>query len=174
MNPSVVRDLLSDALAKLMRVDGVLFERNVSERCICARVAFHLQNLVLAHDAEGNWSVDVEFNRDTHRNPKLLAELAGCANRFTADGRAYVTPDLILHRRGPAGPNIFVAEVKTAVNRESRDCDRRRIEAFCRHYHYTQGALIEFETRSDRSVACGLTWYTAGGWEACVVLSEVI
>lgn len=53
--------------------------------------------------------MDVEYNREGEaREPKQLGLDAACANRLDLQGRAYVVPDLIVHQRGPAGPNLFL------------------------------------------------------------------
>ena len=62
-------------------------------------------------------------------------------------------PDIIVHRRGPEGPNLLVIEVKKTTNPCPRNCDRLRLHAFCGQLHYRFGALIEFETRREHAAA---------------------
>ena len=59
-------------------------------------------------------------------------------------------PDVIVHSRGPEGPNILVLELKKTSNPEGHDCDFRRVEALRREFRYRFGALIECETQKRR------------------------
>ncbi len=153
MNRAALQPLVEHALDLLRRHDAHLFEQNVSERCLAARLAHHLQ-LVLPE-----WSVDVEYNRDgAERAPKQLGLDEICANRRSLDGRAYVTPDLIVHRRGAAGPNLLVAELKKSSNPIDRGCDRARVSAFREQYGYRHGAIVELETREGRPPTVNMTW----------------
>lgn len=172
MTREELADQLVHAFERLLAVDSDLLMRANSERCLAARIAHHLQNGIDQTPGLGNWAVDVEFNRQgAGQDPKLLGLPEECAKYVTPAGQAYVTPDIIIHRRGAAGPQLFVAEVKKTGNRASRDCDRRRIEAFCASFHYRYGALVELETRSGRSLDARLVWYTNRIWEAPVSLA---
>jgi len=44
--------------------------------------------------------------------PKRLDLQEDCANYRDEHGESLVVPDVIVHRRGPEGPNILVLEVK--------------------------------------------------------------
>lgn len=77
-------------------------ETNLGERCIAARLAFHLQRVF------PEYHVDVEYNR-TGDTPKRLDVPARCANSLDDEGRALVVPDIIVHLRGPDGPNLLWA-----------------------------------------------------------------
>lgn len=122
--------------------DRHLLEFNLSERCIASRLALYLQ------DEFPEFNVDIEYNRDG-ATPKRLGLPEGCAN-FNEDGEALVVPDVIVHRRGHAGPNVLVLELKKTTNPEPRDCDRERVRALREQLGYEFGALIECETRRDR------------------------
>lgn len=61
------------------------------------------------------YTVDIEHNRDGDI-PKRLGLPPECANYRNTDGEALAVPDVIVHRRGPDGPNILVLELKkTAI-----------------------------------------------------------
>jgi hypothetical protein len=94
-----------------------LLENDLSERCIASRLAMYLQAEFL------DYSVDVEYNRHGYI-PKKLGLPDECANYWDELGRAFVVPDIIVHRRGSDGPNILVFEVKKTTNRNSRACDQ--------------------------------------------------
>ncbi len=145
-----VQRRLNAALERLAREDGYLFENNLGERCIAARLAMYLQAEFPEHN------VDAEYNRDGDI-PKHLGLNDDCANYRDENGQMLVVPDVIVHRRGVEGPNILVLEVKKTSNPAPRDCDRARIRAFCRQYEYEFGALIECETRRGRDAAVHVT-----------------
>lgn len=159
-------EILHSSLSRVMTLDADLLVRDNSERCITSRLAHHMQNAIDSKFAGSIWLVDVEFNRQGEGDDsKLLGDLQGCATKFTAGGQALVVPDLIVHDRRVPGRNLFIAEVKKTTNDEPRDCDRRRVEAFRRHYRYEFGAFIEFESRSGRAPAASVCWYCGGVWE---------
>jgi hypothetical protein len=110
MDESEVRRKLEDALRRLAADDRHLLENDLSERCIASRLAMYLQ------PDFRDWAVDVEYNRDGD-TPKRLGLPKECANYVNQAGEALVVPDVIVHRRGPAGPNMLVLELKKTTNR---------------------------------------------------------
>ena len=154
MNLEEITLIIEDSLNMLLKVDTHLFLNDISERSLCARWMFHLQNLM------PEWDVDVEYNRDGH-DPKRLGLDEACANRFDSNGMSFVVPDLIIHKRGPEGPNLLVAEVKKTTNLKSRNCDHKRVVAFCNEFGYRYGAVIELETRVDHEPSFQIShWYS--------------
>ena len=143
MEPARTRALLEDALRRIVCDDRHLLENDLSERCIAARLAMYLQQVFPEH------SVDVEYNRDG-ADPKMLNIPEGCANYHDRRGRAFVVPDVIVHRRGRNGPNLLVLELKKTSNPDGAGCDRMRVRAFRAQLGYSFGALIECETRRGR------------------------
>lgn len=115
MKPEAVKARLLDALHILVERDSYLFENNLSERCITARLAMYLQN------AFQEFSVDVEYNRKGHE-PKALKKLPQECGKQTKDGEFLVFPDIIVHRRGPEGPNLLAIELKKTTNPERDSC----------------------------------------------------
>jgi hypothetical protein len=144
------RRRLDTALEKLVQEDAYLLVNNLGERCISARLAMDLQEEFPDHH------VDAEFNRDGGI-PKQLGLHDECANYVNENGQSLVVPDVIVHRRGPDGPNILVLEVKKTSNPVPRRCDSRRIHAFCEQFGYEFAALIECETRRHREPAVRVT-----------------
>jgi hypothetical protein len=140
MKEEEVRERLQASLDLLTKYDLYLLEHDLSERCIASRLAMHLQNLF------GEFFVDVEYNRVGAR-PKSLELPEECANYRNENGESLVVPDVIVHRRGPEGPNLLVLEMKKTTNREPRECDQMRIRAFREQLKYDHAALIECETR---------------------------
>jgi hypothetical protein len=144
---------LNNALRRLTDNDRYLLEFDLSERCIASRLALYLQNEFPEH------AVDVEYNRDG-AVPKRLGLPEECANYRNPNGEALAVPDVIVHRRGPEGPNILVLELKKTTNRDPRDCDRARVCALREQMGYSFGALIECETRQDQAPAISISeWF---------------
>lgn len=143
MEEEDVRTRLAAALERVAEQDRHLLEVDVSERCIASRLAMYLQEQFPEHH------VDVEYNRDAD-TPKKLGLPEECANYWDQDGRAFVVPDVIVHRRGADGPNILVLELKKTTNQRPRNCDLARVQAFKNQFGYAYGALIECETRKGR------------------------
>lgn len=148
MGEQEVRQILETALHRLETDDRHLLENDLSERCIAARLAMYLQP---AFQPAG-WSVDVEYNRAGDIAKRLVLGQE-CAHRLNRDGEALAVPDVIVHQRGPHGPNLLVLEMKKTSNPAPRDCDRLRVEAFRAQLGYKFGALIECETRKNRNPA---------------------
>ena len=140
MEEEDVRARLVSALEMVAERDLYLLHVDISERCIASRLAMYLQQQFPEHH------VDIEYNRDAD-TPKKLGLPEECANFWDSEGRAFVVPDVIVHRRGAGGPNILVLELKKSTNLTPRDCDSSRVQAFKDQFNYAFGALIECETR---------------------------
>jgi len=153
MEPSLIRDALVRALGALNRNDRHLLVHDLSERCIASRLALHMQ-------AEfTSYYVDVEYNR-MGIEPKRLGLPSTCANALDANGQALVVPDIIVHRRGPEGPNPLVVELKKRSSSAGLNCDRLRVEAFVTQLGYRSGAVIECDTQAAVDSSASLAfWY---------------
>jgi hypothetical protein len=73
------------------------------------------------------------------------------------DGRSLVVPDIIVHTRGGAGPNLLVLELKKSTNPEGPECDRRRVPAFVSQLGYSYGALVACETKAHHNNVAKVT-----------------
>lgn len=136
MKSPEIKKRLKEALAQVDRDDGTLLQADASERCIVGRLAIQLQRLF------PEFVVDVEYNRDSAAPKQFPKRMP----RSTGNGRR-VFPDVVIHQRGPAGPNLLVLEVKKTTNREALGSDQRRVQSFIDQYGYRYGALILCETR---------------------------
>jgi hypothetical protein len=153
VRPAEVRERLDKGVQILNELDKYLLEKDLSERCIAARLAMYLQPLFQS------LIVDVEYNR-AGDIPKRLALPDECANFRDAEGRSLVVPDIIVHKRGPTGPNLLVIELKKTTNPDSPACDRKRVPAFVSQLHYECGAVVVCETRTGYDHAADVTdWY---------------
>ena len=155
MEEQDVAGRLDRAVRKLNESDLYLLEKDLSERCIAARLAMYLQNEFRDHN------VDVEYNRagDVAKRVPLSQQ---CAKRWNREGEALAVPDVIVHQRGEAGPNVLVLELKKTSNPEGWDCDRERVVLFREHLHYEFAALIECETRVGENIGVRIAeWHSA-------------
>jgi hypothetical protein len=156
MTPAELQRALFDALEELIAKDSYLLEHDLSERCIAARLSLYLQPRC------EKYAVDVEYNRKGD-SCKRLGLSDDCANYRDANGESLVVPDLIVHARGAAGPNLLVVELKKTSNTAGRGCDRERVHAFLQSLGYHCGALVECETRHGRAPCTRVEWYVADG-----------
>ena len=153
MEEDEVNERLKRAVVRLAHEDRYLLEKDLSERCIAARLAMYMQDEFRDH------KVDVEYNRDGD-TPKRLDLPEECANYKNRDGEALVVPDVVVHCRGSEGPNVLVLELKKVSNPVGLDCDRERVLAFRAQLRYQFGALIVCETRAGRKHHVGIEeWF---------------
>lgn len=149
MRRTQVAERLERAMRTLEANDRHLLENDLSERCISARLAMYLQQEFPEH------AVDVEYNR-VGDAPKRLGLPEECANYRNRNGESLAVPDVIVHTRGPAGPNILVLELKKTTNPSPRNCDQQRVRSFRAQLRYEFGALIECETRPGRAAGVSI------------------
>lgn len=124
------KEIIGIALDILYRTEYTLIERKVHERTIAARLMLHLQHIL------PEWHVDVEFNREDEQNPKHDS------------GGKLIVPDIIIHRRGPHGPNLAVILMKGFWNNESRDDDKNAAIKIKKKHKYEFAFFIELKEKS--------------------------
>lgn len=136
MSQSPVQDIVVAALDRMKTHDAQLFRINVSERTLTHRLAVYLEA------AFEGWHVDCEYNRDGDI-PKSLQ---------TKRGRKRVLPDIIVHKRGPKGPNLLVIEAKKSsdLTMKNKNSDYIKLRAYKDELQYSHTAFIVFCT--DESV----------------------
>ncbi len=140
MDAEDVKRRLDCALMEVLQSDRYLLESDAGERSIAARLAMYLQNQF------PEYKVDADYNR-AGTMPKRLNLPPECAGYRNEDDQSLAVPDVIVHQRGPAGPNLLVLELKKTTNRDKGACDRIRLRAFREQLNYHYGALIVCETR---------------------------
>lgn len=89
---TVLYNLIKETIDLFNDEDKHLLINDLSERCICSRFAFHLQNKILRIPKYQDYFVDVEYNRGANGKdyePKRLS-----------DNKNPITVDLIVHKRG--------------------------------------------------------------------------
>lgn len=147
----IIHDILIPSLKKLYEVDFWNIEIGVSERNICARLAYHMENIMREYDEThsdslfNDYYVDVEYNRMGN----------GCLKRYeTPNGQSqYMVSDLLIHSRG-CMCNYLAVEMKRKGNRKGVIRDKERLRGLvlpnlqdssnqCVH-NTLVGAFIEF------------------------------
>ena len=103
---------IATAMEILERRDRELLSNDDNERAVAHRLAVYLEQQL----ADDFWHVDCEFTRQgTARDHKDVGSSLPLLPPSKKNGnRTLVRPDIIVHRRGPDGPNLLVIEVKPA------------------------------------------------------------
>lgn len=122
-----VKQQIETALQRVLERDKDLLVDAASERCISHRIAVYLEE----HYQYPEWNVDVEFNRmGVGRNPKEVEKTKLLPPSKGSDG-ARVFPDIIVHKRGPNGPNLVAIEVKPVHGpKEEIERDRDKLQQY--------------------------------------------
>lgn len=154
------REKVLRAIEKFEASDKYLLEKNLSERCIAARLALYMQQ-----DFADDYKVDVEYNRHGMAVKRLLLD-ERYRDSEDENGNSIAVPDIIVHKRGEDGPNLLILELKkTTTNTKNRGLrDKARVEAFIEQIGYEQGGLIECQTRSGQDPSITIVnWMGAEG-----------
>lgn len=136
------KDYLKRAIAQIIEKDRYLLRVGVNERCISARLAMYLRDVLQADHPE--YDVDVEYNRHG-RDTKHLHDLLwarNCPRNRDDDGGQRVLPDVIVHQRENNDANLLIIEMKKSPNRYGLESDRLRIKAFRDQLRYNFGARL--------------------------------
>ncbi len=128
MKNNKMKEIIEHALEILYRTEKDLINEKVHEQTISARLMLHLQHLL------PDWDVDVEYNRQgDKREPKTDSN---------SDKRK---PDIIIHRRGPKGPNLAVILVKCEWNTEPRENERTTAHRIKKKHNYQTAFMLEIK-----------------------------
>lgn len=121
----VYNDLVSifkSANRNLLEEDSILFEKNVSERCVCGALMLHLEK-ALRGTPYSSYNIDIEYNRVSVGNAKRI-------HKNNNNDNWGITPDLIVHGRGNyiEQDNLIALEMKKS-NRgnKKKEEDKRRL-----------------------------------------------
>jgi hypothetical protein len=148
MTRTDVAERLQRAIQKLTDRDLELLRRDVNERSITHRLGTYMQ------EEFPEWDVDCEYNRKDF-NAKKLDFYPNQSATDDTDART-VFPDIIVHKRGPAGPNLLVVEAKKIKDRRQngQDTDRRKLRAFNgdSDLKYEHAVFLQFRTGKDARV----------------------
>lgn len=145
MNERAIKDVLIRALHDLVNEDSYLLDISASERSICHRLAVHLSSQAEFRE----FNVDCEFNRDGDV-PKAFG---------IGRGRRRIFPDIIVHKRGPRGPNLLVLEMKIGSSRTARD--EEKVRSYVNEFGYKVGLSVVVPRRARGTFK--LKWYARSG-----------
>lgn len=122
--------LLNKAIHNLYVYDIRNIIMDVSEPNLCARLAYHLENLMREHDVtdkskefEGYY-VDVEFNRMEKSDGNFIKKQVLYDNQLHS-----VLCDLLIHSRDAKQCNLLALEMKKEGNLQGVDTDKKRLMA---------------------------------------------
>jgi len=132
----VVRQTLLQAILTTHNTDTRLFIDHTHERSIMFHVG---RRLACEVDTwPGDWSVDLEYNRDRGAVKR--------GNTFSGEQAKRILPDLMIHHRGRQGPhhNLLVLEAKLAVSDPGRREDHEKLAGIVEKYNYRHAVYLEF------------------------------
>lgn len=128
MRNIIINDVLIPSLKMLYHIDYNNIRYGVSERNVCARLAFHMENVMRWYDKNNSkklfhdYFADVEYNRMGDGKKKYFEN--------SLKRPQYMVSDLLIQSRG-AKRNFLAVEMKRygTYMIESRDEDRKRLRS---------------------------------------------
>lgn len=121
----VIIQILKKAIERLYLCDRHIIRSKVSERCVCARLAYHLECLLKKRDYCKffcGYYVDVEYDR-MGSDPKLIG-----------DSTKRHVCDLLIHSRGcKERDNLLALEMKVHNNYSNIKSDYLRLSNIVQH-----------------------------------------
>lgn len=126
----LVVGVILSALERLRARDQYLIDKGTHECALTHRLAVYLEQSPLLRD----WHVDCEYNRMWKLDELQPKELHG----------RRIRPDIIVHRRGPRGPNLLALEAKLRAGRGD-EYDREKLEGLRQDpFRYACTAFVTF------------------------------
>ena len=119
-----INAIFQDSFLSFQTLEKSLVDSQVSERCLCARLALHLE-LKARKRGGSNYFADVEYNRNKGKKKTLInqeyKEITICC-------------DLLLHSRGKHNPdNLIAIEMKkSGRNKQETFDDFERLKVLTR------------------------------------------
>lgn len=144
---SIINDILIPSLKRLYEKDYFNIRIGVSERNICARLAYHMETIMHENDNFRDYFADVEYNR---KNDGTIKHSEGYKKVSLL-----MVSDLIVHKRN-ADNNLLAVEMKRWNNPKKREHDRFRLKSVVSSpeegkddcvYDTTLGAFIIYSTQ---------------------------
>lgn len=129
------------ALSEFICKEQFLLENDINERTLTHKLAEYLQKYF------PDYNVDCEYNR-MMQNEDYVKKTLKLPTEQTVEisdiTQRTVYPDIIIHRRGNNNNNLLVIEVKKSANRNNKDFDSWKLEAFTTQLNYRLGLYLEF------------------------------
>ncbi len=126
----LVLHLLNKAIHDLYVYDKRNIQMDVSEPNLCARLAYHLENLMREYDLTCDskkfecYYVDVEYNRMEGSDGNFIKKQVIYDNQLNS-----VLCDLLIHSRDAEHCNLLALEMKKDGNTQGVDTDKKRLMA---------------------------------------------
>jgi hypothetical protein len=136
MERHVLVQRVESAMQEFDASDRYLLEHDVNERTISTCLAHHLQSKF------DEWNVDCEYNRVGDTPKRLQVPRDGACWDDTSARTVF--PDIIVHQRGPDGPNLLVLELKKAGL--DATFDLQKLKAYKTDLGYEYAAFVEVTT----------------------------
>jgi len=160
-----IRDIIKPVLDDLYGNDALLFENDLSERCIAFRFVYYLQNVLSQKDEYKEYFADCDYNSHceydeekkewVRKNGKPI----NLEERDDADGSAASVGrfiDVIVHKRlAELGSDLICFELKKWNNKtaEGMDKDINNLKELTSTYGYKYGFHIIFgEVKEDTEI----------------------
>lgn len=144
MNEEQAREILSNALERVVEEDADILKYDVNERSITHRLAVYL-----GEEIGDEWDVDVEYNREGENEVSKSVPMEYLKSKISDDvdpedlDAKTVYPDVIIHRRGGRYKNLLVIEAKKSGR--SGEYDREKLTAYKEELRYKHGVFVTFE-----------------------------
>lgn len=116
-----LKNIVKEAVNNFNENEEYLIKTDLSERCICARFAMSLTD-VLADTRYRDYYVDVEYNRGAFGSERSAKRIE----------KKRIIVDLIVHKRGynpeEGFNNLICIEMKKTTNRNGCNADEERLQ----------------------------------------------
>lgn len=122
----IIDDILQPSLCRLYEMDYDNIRFGVSERNICGRLAYHMENIMREFDTDHNSDLFIHYYADVEYNRMGNGELKRYENSEHLP--QYMVADLLIQSRGEPR-NLLAVEMKRSTNYVNRQEDRERLEA---------------------------------------------
>jgi len=159
MNEKEVREILSNALERVVEDDADILGYDVNERSITHRLAVYLDE-----EIGDEWDVDVEYNREGEDEVSKAVSIEYLKSQIPDDvdpedlDAKTVYPDAIVHNRGERYQNLLVIEAKKSGR--SGEYDREKLTAYKEELRYEHGVFVTFEgTRPGEDPGYCCDWH---------------
>ena len=127
-----IMDSLFDSIDQIYRYDHHLLINKVSERCVCARLAYYLEQKIRQNNQFLGYYVDVEYDRMQN----------GFAKRIGSGKKKHIC-DLLIHSRGEKKPdNLLALEMKVHNNYTNAPDDMQRLHDLVQHRNETNKGTV--------------------------------
>lgn len=136
----ILERYIKEAMETLYEKDEILFQEEISERCLVYNFARYLEN-ILKETEYKDLNIDLEYNRN-------------CGKMKSIRGQKITYPDIIVHERGNNNKNTIVIEFKKWNNNKIEDIekDRKKLQGFKYEYGYKLSMLIILHKQSAKKV----------------------